>query len=331
MPKVVYNTRRYGQFGLSHLARHYYLSDCNGFTGEYDEDDIRVDTLDRHDPMLVKCVEDLRQEAYGMEAILKFREVQDLYRIEVDRDGVEKVITPEDALAWTSARGQANVRLNLENGLAAGLEELPCSDKETIRLLVEECEYRGDTLDQCARERDEARAQLAAALEGRAMSTLNGPGEGTWSVLAALTVVEERDRLRGVCDLRLHIMERLEKERDEARAQVEWLRAEAASSLAMARIAGDKHDQKCAEVDVLRGVGCNVDGDGPCGACRKCAYRRGADEARAQLAEELLRVRAERDNAQLTFESCNRARRLAEEECDARKTSLHNCHLCRHQ
>ena len=57
------------------------------------------------------------------------------------------------------------------------------------------------------------------------MSTLNGPGEGTWSVFAA-KVVEERDRLRGVCDLRLHIMERLEKERDEARA-------EAASSLAM--------------------------------------------------------------------------------------------------
>lgn len=27
----------------------------------------------------------------------------------------------------------------------------------------------------------------------------------------------------------------------------------------------------------------------------------------------------ERDNAQLTFESCNRARRLAEEECDALK------------
>ena len=51
------------------------------------------------------------------------------------------------------------------------------------------------------------------------MSTLNGPGEGTWSVFAA-KVVEERDRLRGVCDLRLHIMERLEKERDEARAQL---------------------------------------------------------------------------------------------------------------
>jgi len=26
-----------------------------------------------------------------------------------------------------------------------------------------------------------------------------------------------------------------------------------------------------AEVDMLRGVGCNEDGDGPCGACLKCA------------------------------------------------------------
>jgi hypothetical protein len=89
----------------------------------------------------------------------------------------------------------------------------------------------------------------------------------------AAKVVAERDRLRGVCDLRLHIMERLEKERDEARA-------EAASSLAMAKIAGDKHDQKCAEVDVLRGAGCEEDGDGPCGVCRKCAYRRGAEDMR---------------------------------------------------
>ena len=57
------------------------------------------------------------------------------------------------------------------------------------------------------------------------MSVLDGPGEGTWSVFAA-KVVAERDRLRGVCDLRLHIMERLEKERDEARAQLAEMREE---------------------------------------------------------------------------------------------------------
>lgn len=74
------------------------------------------------------------------------------------------------------------------------------------------------------------------------MSTLNGPGEGTWSVFAA-KVVEERDRLRGVCDLRLHIMERLEKERDEAQWHAEGLRAalalvEAERDEARAKIAG---------------------------------------------------------------------------------------------
>jgi hypothetical protein len=31
-----------------------------------------------------------------------------------------------------------------------------------------------------------------------------------------------------------------------------------------------------AEVEMLRGVGCMEDGDGPCGACRKCAFARGA-------------------------------------------------------
>ena len=87
------------------------------------------------------------------------------------------------------------------------------------------------------------------------MSTLNGPGEGTWSVFAE-KVVEERDRLRGVCDLRLHIMERLEKERDEARAQL-----------------------------------AAIDTGSPCDGHRHCC----AD--RRKLAEELLRVRAERDEA----------------------------------
>lgn len=35
-----------------------------------------------------------------------------------------------------------------------------------------------------------------------------------------------------------------------------------------------------AEVEMLRGVGCMEDGDGPCGVCRKCAYRRGAEAMR---------------------------------------------------
>ena len=35
-----------------------------------------------------------------------------------------------------------------------------------------------------------------------------------------------------------------------------------------------------AEVEMLRGVGCMEDGDGPCGVCLKCAYRRGAEAMR---------------------------------------------------
>lgn len=43
-----------------------------------------------------------------------------------------------------------------------------------------------------------------------------------------------------------------------------------------------------AEVEVLRGVGCMEDGDGPCGVCRKCAFQRGVAamrEAAAHLVE----------------------------------------------
>lgn len=79
--------------------------------------------------------------------------------------------------------------------------------------------------------------------------------------------------------------ERLGAERDEAQREVARLKAEVASSLAMAKIADAKHDQKCAEVDMLRGVGCMEDGDGPCGVCRKCAYRRGAEAMRARCEE----------------------------------------------
>lgn len=81
------------------------------------------------------------------------------------------------------------------------------------------------------------------------------------------------------CEALSALIDGYRRERDEARA-------EAASSLAMARIAGDKHDQKCAEVDVLRGVGCEEDGDGPCGVCRKCAFRRGAEAMRDACARE---------------------------------------------
>lgn len=46
-----------------------------------------------------------------------------------------------------------------------------------------------------------------------------------------------------------------------------------------------------AEVEMLRGVGCSEDGDGPCGVCLKCA-RRERDDARAALADATLVIRA---------------------------------------
>jgi hypothetical protein len=46
-----------------------------------------------------------------------------------------------------------------------------------------------------------------------------------------------------------------------------------------------------AEVEMLRGVGCCEDGDGPCGVCLKCA-RRERDESRAALADATLIIRA---------------------------------------
>ena len=105
-------------------------------------------------------------------------------------------------------------------------------------------------------------------------------------------VTRERDEARAACpdcamwaerSARWHDdMQRAERERDEARAEVERLRTEVASSLAMAS----------AEADVLRGFGCMEDGDGPCGVCRECfyrhGYRRGAEAMREACAVALM-------------------------------------------
>jgi hypothetical protein len=48
-----------------------------------------------------------------------------------------------------------------------------------------------------------------------------------------------------------------------------------------ARLATER-DALRAEVEMLRGVGCNEDGDGPCGACLKCA-RAEVERLRAEL------------------------------------------------
>ena len=57
-------------------------------------------------------------------------------------------------------------------------------------------------------------------------------------------------------------------------------RAEAAEA-SLAAVEAER-DQKTAEVETLRGVGCNEDGNGPCGACLKCA-RAERDRLKAAL------------------------------------------------
>lgn len=53
-----------------------------------------------------------------------------------------------------------------------------------------------------------------------------------------------------------------------------------------------ERDQFSAEVAVLRGDGCEADGDGPCGACVKC-LRRERDAARAAIAKAVEGFRAD--------------------------------------
>ena len=120
-------------------------------------------------------------------------------------------------------------------------------------------------------------------------------------------MTRERDREREEwasrrCECSASDSCKMARERDEARERV----------LDAALI----HAELVRERDEARAQLAAIDTGSPCDGHRHCC----AD--RRKLAEELLRVRTERDNAQLTFESCNRARRLAEEECDALKEKL---------
>ena len=98
-----------------------------------------------------------------------------------------------------------------------------------------------------------------------------------------------------------------------ARTDIPALLAHIEELAERALTAEERLEQMTRERDEARAQLAALDTGSPCDGHRHCC----AD--RRKLAEELLRVRTERDNAQLTFESCNRARRLAEEECDALK------------
>ena len=69
---------------------------------EYSEQTWRYDrSVSRHDPILVKVVEELGEKANGNHADLQIEEVDGLYRIN-EYDGMERVMTPSD-YKWEDA------------------------------------------------------------------------------------------------------------------------------------------------------------------------------------------------------------------------------------
>lgn len=95
MFKVVYNNC-FGGFGLSNKAKERYKELSGG-------DEIDEYICDRHDPILVKVVEELGSKmASGQHAKLQIEEIDcRTYRIK-EYDGNESVETPEnDHLSWT--------------------------------------------------------------------------------------------------------------------------------------------------------------------------------------------------------------------------------------
>lgn len=84
-------------------------------------------------------------------------------------------------------------------------------------------------------------------------------------------------------------VERLTRERDEAKeaagidASDDLVSRIRAGRAGFESVRADRN-RLAAEVEMLRGVGCDEDGDGPCGACIKCA-RSDRDRLAAALAE----------------------------------------------
>ena len=120
----------------------------------------------------------------------------------------------------------------------------------------------------------------------------NGPGEGSWAVFAE-KVVAERDELRHKLAGEAAHIKSLEgllveatRERDDLKAKLEaelpamWREDIASLNECLERVERER-DEARAEVEMLRGVGCRevkVDEpeSGPCGVCLKCAEERGA-------------------------------------------------------
>jgi hypothetical protein len=164
-----------------------------------------------------------------------------------------------------------------------------------------------------ARERDEARDELAKT---------SADFHDVWE--SRDKVIEERERARQACNAYWHdltriallcaqtddeyplkAVERTVRERDEALALCDARYSDACDALGIdhndslahrIRMALEsaryKYDQKVAEIEMLRGVGCREakEGEpesGPCGVCLKCAEERGAKWALAQAHREV--------------------------------------------
>lgn len=115
MNKIVYNAC-YGGFSLSDAAyelyaelagieiypeksswsTHYYTSPPTGDSTDYDRDSLSGRDMPRHDPILVKVVEQLGDAANGMCAKLRIYETESNQYIIEEYDGNESVVVNYD-------------------------------------------------------------------------------------------------------------------------------------------------------------------------------------------------------------------------------------------
>lgn len=100
MNKVVYNAC-YGGFSLSNKAINWLLN--HGYQAPTDEYFMIEYDVPRHHPLLIQCVEELGEDANGMCAKLKIKEIEENYYRITDYDGAETVETLS-TINWTKIK-----------------------------------------------------------------------------------------------------------------------------------------------------------------------------------------------------------------------------------
>ena len=105
-----------------------------------------------------------------------------------------------------------------------------------------------------------------------------------------LTYSEGEVALRAQAAEAQQLAKQMMDERDDARTQLSMLQAQHEQMCRSSEKGWAEVERLTAEVEMLRGVGCcesdklNEPPSGPCGVCRKCAYRRGAEAMREACA-----------------------------------------------